>query len=181
MQLNWILNAILIVVVGTLLLRLAGRNSISQLTTSELIIMIILGPLLSRPIENKGLGMTFGIAIVLICTVFAIQFIKMKFNRLNAFLTGKPVSIIENGVINAANMKRLRITPDNLDMRLRQAGYAANDLKSATIEVSGELSFKLMPLKQPATKEDIQQLIQMIESTFSNSHVISEEQPHLRN
>ncbi|MEH6996508.1 YetF domain-containing protein [Neobacillus drentensis] len=170
MQLNWIWNAVLIVLVGTLLLRFAGRNSISQMTVSQLVIMITLGPILSRPIENKGLLTTFGVVFVLIITVYGIQYLKMKFDKIETFFSGKPVFVIENGKINEENMKKMRLTTDDLDIRLRQAGsYAISDLEWATIEVSGKLGYKLKANKQPATREDIQKLIQLVESKYTDS------------
>lgn len=170
MQLNWIWSTVLIVIVGTLLLRLAGRNSISQLTVSELVLMITIGPLLSRPIEHQGLWTTFGVASVLIFMVIAIQVLKIKFVGVETFLTGKPVLVIENGTMIEENMKKIKLTTDNLEMRLNQAGISAiSDLEWATIEVSGALGYKLKADKQPATKQDIQNLLQLIETKFSDS------------
>ncbi|MBV7505535.1 DUF421 domain-containing protein [Bacillus sp. sid0103] len=170
MQLYWIWSTVLIVIVGTLLLRLAGRNSIAKMTVTELVIMITIGPLLSRPIENQGLWTTFGVASVLIFTLFAIQLLKITFVGVETFLTGKPVLVIENGTINEENMKKIKLTTENLEMRLNQAGIdAIGDLEWATIEVSGELGYKLKSDKQPATKQDIQNLLQLIETKFSDS------------
>ncbi len=170
MQLYWIWSTVLIVIVGTLLLRLAGRNSIAKMTVTELVIMITIGPLLSRPIENQGLWTTFGVASVLIFTLFAIQLLKIKFVGVETFLTGKPVLVIKNGTINEENMKKIKLTTENLEMRLNQAGIdAIGDLEWATIEVSGELGYKLKTDKQPATKQDIQNLLQLIETKFSDS------------
>ncbi|MDR7078594.1 uncharacterized membrane protein YcaP (DUF421 family) [Neobacillus niacini] len=64
----------------------------------------------------------------------------------------------------------MRLTTDDLDIRLRQAGsYAIGDLEWATIEVNGKLGYKLKVNKQPATREDIQKLIQLVESKYTDS------------
>ncbi|WP_165347213.1 hypothetical protein [Gottfriedia acidiceleris] len=44
MQIDFVWKAVLIVIMGTLLLRVAGRNSISKLTISELVLMSSIGP-----------------------------------------------------------------------------------------------------------------------------------------
>lgn len=50
-------------------------------------------------------------------------------------------------------------------MRLRQAGILSiSDIQWATIEVSGNLGYQLKTEKRPATKEDIQRLMQLIEA-----------------
>ena len=46
MDLDWIWKAVLIVLSGTLLLRIAGRKSISQMTLAQTVIMIGIGSLL---------------------------------------------------------------------------------------------------------------------------------------
>lgn len=51
--------------------------------------------------------------------VLAIQLLKIKFVGVEIFLTGKPVLVvIENGTINEENMKKIKLTTKNLDMRL---------------------------------------------------------------
>lgn len=58
MELGWIWKSALIFIIGTLILRLGGRKSISQMTISQTIVMIGLGSLLVQPVANKGLFVT---------------------------------------------------------------------------------------------------------------------------
>jgi len=67
-------------------------------------------------------------------------------------------------------MRKLRLTADKLEMRLRQAGISSiSDVEWATIEVSGNLGYQLKLEKQPATKEDIQRLINILENRIPNT------------
>ena len=43
-----------VIVIGTLLLRIAGRKSISQMTMAQVIVMIGLGTLIIQPITGNG-------------------------------------------------------------------------------------------------------------------------------
>ena len=52
MDLDWIWKAVLIVLSGTLLLRIAGRKSISQMTLAQTVIMIGIGSLLMALFSN---------------------------------------------------------------------------------------------------------------------------------
>ena len=170
MQLDIVCKAVLIIIMGTLLLRIAGRSSISKLSVSELVLMSTIGPLLSRPIENKGIWTSFGIASILILTVFMFQFLRLKFNSIELLLTGKPIIVIEDGILNIGNMKKARITTNNLKMRLHQLGITSiDDVASATLEANGQIGYKLKPTSQPATKQDIQNLVRLIESTILKS------------
>lgn len=79
-------------------------------------------------------------------------------------LSGKSVPVIENGYLIENNLKKLRLPVDKLEARLRQSGIRAiKDVQTATIESSGQLGYTLKEHKQPATKEDIQNLIDLIQ------------------
>lgn len=164
MDLNLIWQAVLIFVIGTILLKIGGRKSISQMTIPQVVIMIAIGTLLIQPVTGRGLWATFGVELVLIVSLTITEYIQLKFDRTESLISGKAVPVIENGTINEENLKGLRLTVDKLEARLRQSGIAAiNDVQFATLETSGQLGYTLKKEKQPATKEDIQNLIQLIQ------------------
>ena len=62
-------------------------------------------------------------------------------------------------------MRKLRLTVDLLESRLRQVGVASiQDVQYATLEPNGQLGYMLRPDKQPVTKEDLDRLISLIQS-----------------
>lgn len=155
MELNWFLKSFLVFSVGTLILRIGGRKSISQMTISQTIVMIGLGSLLVQPIADKGLLITFSAAFVLTVFMIISEFSQMKVDLLETIFSGKAVIIIEDGVLNFQNLKKLRLTIDKLETRLRQVGISSiEDVKHATIEVSGQLGYELKDHKKPLTRED---------------------------
>lgn len=165
MELHWIWKSILIVLIGTILLRLAGRKSISQMTVAQTVIMISIGSLLIQPVSGKNVWTTFGVAGLLILTLITLEYIQLKSDKLETFFSGQSYTVIENGVINEKNMKKLRFTTDKLEMRLRQANIAKmSDVKWATLEANGQLGYMLHPNAQPATKQDIQNLVELVNS-----------------
>ncbi|WP_411503065.1 DUF421 domain-containing protein [Brevibacillus centrosporus] len=159
-----------VIVFGTLLLRIAGRKSISQMTMAQVIVMIGLGTLIIQPITGSGYWPTFLLAAVLVIVMILMEYLEIKSNRFENFITGKAVTVIENGQVLEGNMRKLRLTADKLEMRLRQAGISRiSDVEWATIEVSGNLGYQLKLEKQPATKEDIQKLIDILEKRIPNT------------
>lgn len=165
MDLNWIWKAVLIVIVGSMILRFAGRKSISQLTVSQTVIMISIGTLMIQPVSNKNIWVTFLIALLLVIVLIALEFFQVKNDKFETFITGKAMLIIDNGIILEHNIKKLRLTIDQLEVRLRQANIKAiSDVQIATIEPSGQLGFVLKEHAQNATKQDIQTLINYINS-----------------
>lgn len=155
MELNWLIKSILIFVIGTFILRLGGRKSISQMTISQTIVMIGLGSLLVQPVANKGLFVTFCVALVLVIFMIISELLQLNLDILETFISGKAVIIIEDGIVNLKNLKKLRLTIDKLETRLRQVGISSiDDVKHATIEVSGQLGYELKDNKKPLTRED---------------------------
>lgn len=160
MNLNWIWQAILIFFVGTFILRIAGRKSISQMTISQTVVMIGLGSLLIQPITGNGLLITFLAALILSVLMIITEYLEIKVDFLESLFAGKAVMVIQNGLPNINNLRKLRLSIDRLETRLRQAGISSiADVKYATIEVSGQLGYELMDNKKPLTKEDLMTLM----------------------
>ena len=159
-DLHWVWQTILIFYVGRIILRLAGRKSISQMTITQVVVMIGIGSLLIQPVSNKGLMHTFGVGFLITILMIVTEFLEMKFDILETISTGKSKIVIENGEINIATLKKLRMSIDRLETRLRQSGIASiEDLNYATIEISGQLGYELKEDKKPMTKEDFNLLM----------------------
>ena len=171
MEFSWIWKAALIVFVGTILLRIAGRKTISQMTLAETVLMIAIGSLLIQPVASKSMWMTFGVGTVLVLVLILLEYMQIKSDTFEKFITGKSKVLIENGNINEKNMKKLRITVDQLEMNLRQKNVThIQDVEFATLEPNGQVGFTLKIDSQPATKKDIKQLEQMIQSLGATSN-----------
>ncbi|MCO1603295.1 DUF421 domain-containing protein [Desulfosporosinus nitroreducens] len=127
--------------VGTFILRIGGRKSISQMTISQTIVMIGFGSLLIQPVSGKGLLITFAVASLLTLLMIFAEYLSLKSDILETIFSGKAVMVIENGKPIIKNLKKIRLTIDKLETRLRQAGISSiEDVRYATIEVSGQSS-----------------------------------------
>jgi uncharacterized membrane protein YcaP (DUF421 family) len=164
MDLSLLWKSVLIVIGGTLLLRIAGRKSISQMTLAQVVIMIGLGSLLVQPIVGKNLWATIAVGLSLVLTLVVIEFLQLKFDFIEKFITGQSKILIDNGTINHKNLRKLRLTVDQLEMQLRQKNITnLNDVDYATLEPNGQLGFVLKQNKQNATKEDLNNLVAEIQ------------------
>jgi uncharacterized membrane protein YcaP (DUF421 family) len=163
MELNWFWQTVLIFFVGTFILRIGGRKSISQMTISQTVVMIGMGSLLIQPVTGKGLTITFLAALLLSILMIITEYIEIKVDFLEDLFGGKAIIVIENGRPNIRNLKKLRLSIDRLETRLRQAGISSiEDVQYATIEVSGQLGYELKDNKKPLTKEDLTSLMDEI-------------------
>ncbi|KHE71886.1 DUF421 domain-containing protein [Halobacillus sp. BBL2006] len=156
---NWIWKSVLIILVGTIILRVGGRKSISQMTLAQTVIMIAVGSLLIQPVAGENIWMTFGVGAVLVITLIVMEFLQLKFDFMESFLTGRAVPVIVKGQLQEKNLKSLRFTVDQLEMKLRQQNVSSiNDVETATLEPNGQVGIEWKENKKAATKEDIEQL-----------------------
>ncbi|OYD09793.1 DUF421 domain-containing protein [Paludifilum halophilum] len=170
MDWSWIWKAILVLFVGTFLLRLAGRKSISQMTLAQTVIMISIGSLLIQPVSGSNVWVTFGVAALMIFTLLFLEFAQIKFDIFENMITGKAKVVIENGIPHESNLKKLRLTVDQLETRLRQENISKiSDVRWATLEPSGQMGVELKETAKYATKGDIQKLLNYIQSVTASS------------
>lgn len=168
MDFNFIWKAIVVVIGGVIILRLAGRKSISQLTIAQTIMMIAVGSLIIEPVGDRNIWITMVITLLMVLTLLLIEYITLKYDTLESIIYGKSILVVENGQINIRNLKKLRLTVDMLEVRMRQQNIQnISDLQWATIECNGQLGYMLKPGKEYATKEDIQMLKSLIEGKNS--------------
>lgn len=159
MDFNFIWKAIVIVVGGVLILRLAGRKSISQLTVAQTVMMVAVGSLIIQPVGDRNIWITMVTTFLMVVTLIAIEYIVLKSNAVETFLYGKSSVVVENGTLHEVNLRKLRLSVDMLEVRLRQQGVQSiEDVQWATIESNGLLGYMMKPAKQYATKEDINRL-----------------------
>lgn len=61
-------------------------------------------------------------------------------------------------------VKKLRLSVDLLEMKLRQSNVnKMEDVQYATLEPNGQIGFELKENKKPATKDDINMMLQEIQ------------------
>ncbi|MBD8007305.1 YetF domain-containing protein [Bacillus norwichensis] len=158
MKLLW--EPFIILVTGLLLLKLTGRKAIAQTTMPQLIVMLSLGTILVQPIAQKGIVRTLVVVGVFVVTLFLMEYLEMKMNGLETILTGKSKVVIENGTINVHELRKLRMSVDQLETRLRLNGISKIDeIKTATIEPNGELGYELIDEAKPLTKKEFKKLM----------------------
>lgn len=161
---SWVWKTVLIFYAGRFILRLGGRKSISQMTITQVVVMIGIGSLLIQPIADESLWTTLGVGLLIILLMILTEYIEMKFDIMETISTGKAKMVIEDGNIDIDSLRKLRMSVDRLETRLRQSGISSiDDIKHATIEVSGQVGYELKDDKKPAAKEDIYFLLNEIQ------------------
>ena len=124
---------------------------------AEFVVTMLVANLASIPMQDSGIPLLTG--VVPIVTVLGVELVLAALSLRSLFLRrllcGKPVILIENGNILQQNLRKTRITMDELTGHLREKDVL--DLKSvqyAILETSGNLSVFPYPKHQPATAKD---------------------------
>ena len=153
MILYYLRTAILYLVL-VISVRLMGKRQVGQMEPSEFVVTMLVANLASIPMQDEGIPLFSGIIPIL--TVLGAELIlsaaSMGSIAVRRALCGKPVILIENGRILQNNLRRTRITLDELTGHLRLKDVL--DLQAvqfAILETNGDLSVFLYPAERPAT------------------------------
>lgn len=124
--------------------RVVGRRELSRLEPFDLIMLVVIGDLVQQGVTQSDYSLT-GVALVLatICTLTVlVSFLGYRFPRIRPILGGEPLVLIEGGEVVERNLRRQRITVDELaaQARLQQIAHL-RDVRFAVLETSGDISF----------------------------------------
>ncbi len=147
-----ILYLILIAVI-----RLMGKRQIGQMEPTEFVVTMLVANLASIPMQDGAIPIYSG--IVPIVTVLGVELVlsglSLKSIRLRRVLCGKPVILIENGRILQENMRKTRVTIDELSGHLREKDVLdIQAVQFAILETNGNLSVFPYPKERPASARD---------------------------
>ena len=123
--------------------RLMGKRQISQLQTSELVVTLLISELAILPIQQHNEPIWNGIgpmAVVVACELL-MSFGMLKSVKFRKVVCGKPVLVIRDGKIQQHQMRRLRMSTEELYEQLRLAGaFTIDEVAWAVIETNGRMS-----------------------------------------
>lgn len=157
---NFIWQSFILILAGILLLRITGRKSISQMTLAQTVVMISIGTIIVQPIVEKSVMKAIVGAAIFVISNLILEYFQLKSNNFEKFITGKSKIVINKGVIHVQNLKKLRLTVDQLEMRLRNHGISnIKDVKTATIEPNGQLGYELIEDAKPLTIGEFKKLM----------------------
>ena len=151
------LRTVFLYLVLIAVIRLMGKRQIGQMEPSEFVVTMMVANLATIPMENTDMSITD--ALIPILTVLALElllaFLSLKSITLRKILCGKPVILIENGNVLQKNLKKNRITLDELTGHLREKDVL--DIRSvqyAILETNGNLSVFPYPDARPANAKE---------------------------
>src|SRR5918992_4688029 len=126
------------------LTRVVGRRELSSLEPFDIILLVMIGDLVQQGITQNDFSVTGMLLVggtIGLLTV-ATSYAGFRFPRLRPALEGEPVIVLEDGKPIERNLRRNRITVEELAAEARlQQHDSLGDLRWAVLETSGRISF----------------------------------------
>ena len=127
-----------------LLTRVIGRRELSSMQPFDLIMLVMIGDLVQQGVTQNDFSVTGAILVggtIALMTV-AVSYLSFRFPRLRPALDGEPVIVVEDGRPIERNLRRNRITLEELAAAARQNQLASlDDVRWGVLETNGSISF----------------------------------------
>ena len=127
-----------------LLTRIVGRRELSSLEPFDLIMLIMMGDLVQQGVTQSDYSVTgiFLAAGTLALMTVLVSYLSFRFKRLRPILDGEPLVIVQDGKPIDGNLKRERLTIEEVAQEARIQQIASLDsIEWAVLERTGEISF----------------------------------------
>ncbi|XOQ44641.1 MAG: DUF421 domain-containing protein [Clostridium sp.] len=148
------IRTLLLYAVVILAVRLMGKRQISELQTSELVVMLLISDIASIPMQDSGQPLVSGLIPIAALVMFeiVISVLMLKSTKFRKLICGRPIIVINNGVVQQNEMRRLRMSTEDLCEQLRQKNvFSIQDVAYAIVETNGKLSVIKKPDKEQPT------------------------------
>ena len=126
------------------LTRVIGKRELSSLQPFDLILLIVLGDALQQGLTQDDYSITGAFLVVgtiAVLQVF-ISWVSYRFPRSRPVLDGEPVIVLQDGVVIERNLRRERLTVEEIAEEARQHEIAhLSEVRFAILETNGTISF----------------------------------------
>lgn len=151
------LRAVILYLSLILTVRLMGKRQLGQLEPTEFVVTMLIADLASVPMQDEGIPLLSGLIPILVVLAIELLLSLLVYHSvpLRRFLCGKPVILMQNGKLKQENLRKTRVTPDELTEFLRLQGITdLTQVQYAILETNGSLSALLYPKYAPAGAKD---------------------------
>ena len=135
-----------IAVYGFLLLifRVAGKRTLSQITTFDVVLLLIISESIQQALIDSDNSVTnaFLLVVTLVGLDVTLSLVKRRSKRIARLLDGTAIVIIENGHLHHDRMEKERIEASDIlsSARELQGLERLDQIKYAVLERNGEIS-----------------------------------------
>jgi uncharacterized membrane protein YcaP (DUF421 family) len=127
-----------------LLMRMMGRRELGSMEPFDIILLVVVGDLVQQGVTQSDYSVTgalLAISTIALLTVL-VSWTSLRVPRLRPILAGEPIVLIEDGEVIEKNLRRQRLTVEEIESeaRLEQIRSLA-EVRWAILETNGKISF----------------------------------------
>jgi uncharacterized membrane protein YcaP (DUF421 family) len=138
------LRAVFLYVFIVFVMRVIGRRELSSMTPFDLVLLIILGDAIQQGLTEDDYSVTG--AVIAVSTIASLQvftsYLSFRSERARRIFEGLPIVLVDHGKLVDENLKRERMTADEVaaEMRAKDIG-SLDEVEWAILESNGSVSF----------------------------------------
>jgi uncharacterized membrane protein YcaP (DUF421 family) len=124
--------------------RAVGRRELSSMEPFDLILLVVIGDLVQQGVTQSDYSLTGAttVLVTMAVLVVATAWLSYRFARLRPVLEGEPTLLISDGELLTRNLRRERMTVDEVRAEARQQSIGSlQDVRFAVLETNGKISF----------------------------------------
>ena len=139
-----VLRAATIYIALMIIMRVAGKRSLAQITTFDFVLLLIIGEATQQALLGQDFSMTNAIIVIvtLVMIDIGLSFIKRRSKTIDKVLDDVPLVIVEDGVALKDRMDKARVDEDDVLSAARhlQGLERLDQIRYAVLERSGGIS-----------------------------------------
>lgn len=139
-----VLRATIVYFVIWILTRVVGRRELSTMEPFDLILLVVIGDMVQQGVTQSDYSLTGTMIVIFTLGLLTVSmsYLSFRFARLRPVMEGEPLVLVQDGEIVARNMRRERLTVEELvaEARSNQIADLAG-IRFAVLETNGTISF----------------------------------------
>jgi uncharacterized membrane protein YcaP (DUF421 family) len=147
-----VLRAAAIYAILLIAVRLSGRRTLSELTTFDFILLLVISEAVQQGLvgDNKSVTSAIITVVTLVLINVGFSFVKTRIPWVEKFIEGVPTVLVENGQPLTDRMKKARVSEDDIMVSARelQGLERMDQIKFAILEAGGRIT--IIPAEKSA-------------------------------
>lgn len=126
-----------------LVTRVVGRRQLSQLEPFDLILLVVIGDLVQQGVTQSDESVTGALIVISTIALLSagLSLVSFRSRRLRLVTEGEPIVLVQDGRVIERNMRRERITREDIEEQARQQQITSfAELRWAILENDGRIS-----------------------------------------
>ena len=139
-----VIRAAILYVLILLLTRAMGRRELAEMSSFELLILVVMGDLIQQGVTQEDYSVTGAVLTIGTMTLLSVMvsYLGFRWPKVDDFVEGAPALVFRDGKVLEEVLRSHRVRVDDLLDAAREQGIGdLNELEFAVLEPDGEFSF----------------------------------------